>query len=121
MRLHKEDHGVQETKVQNPKIIIMLVEKKAEEIDVSSTPDMSTGDVETQGFDHVATKKLLRKLDWHIIPFMSLIYLLSVHQLVIISREATDAVKMLSRSNKYRQRPPRPSRAGSKAPRPAIQ
>ncbi|KAL8397215.1 hypothetical protein RB594_004073 [Gaeumannomyces avenae] len=32
--------------------------------------------VEAQGFDEHATKKLLRKLDWHIIPFMSLIYLL---------------------------------------------
>ncbi|RAR14109.1 high-affinity nicotinic acid transporter [Stemphylium lycopersici] len=33
-------------------------------------------DTETQGFDAAATKKLLRKLDWHLIPFMSLIYLL---------------------------------------------
>ncbi len=31
--------------------------------------------VETQGFDEARTRKLLRKLDWHIIPFMSLIYL----------------------------------------------
>jgi hypothetical protein len=30
---------------------------------------------ESQPFDQNATKKLLRKLDWHIIPFMSLIYL----------------------------------------------
>ncbi|KAH3911830.1 hypothetical protein HBH56_129120 [Parastagonospora nodorum] len=37
---------------------------------------LPAGDVETQGFDASATKKLLRKLDWHIIPFMSLIYLL---------------------------------------------
>jgi uncharacterized protein (UPF0335 family) len=37
--------------------------------------DILAGDVETQGFDASATKKLLRKLDWHIIPFMSLIYL----------------------------------------------
>jgi hypothetical protein len=36
---------------------------------------LPAGDVETQGFDASATKKLLRKLDWHIIPFMSLIYL----------------------------------------------
>lgn len=26
-------------------------------------------------FDHKETKTLLRKLDWHLIPFMSLIYL----------------------------------------------
>jgi sugar phosphate permease len=31
---------------------------------------------ESQPFDQNANKKLLRKLDWHIIPFMSLIYLL---------------------------------------------
>ncbi|GKT63087.1 high-affinity nicotinic acid transporter [Colletotrichum tofieldiae] len=31
---------------------------------------------ESQAFDESSTKKLLRKLDWHIIPFMSLIYLL---------------------------------------------
>lgn len=30
---------------------------------------------EAVAYDHSATKKLLRKLDWHIIPFMSLIYL----------------------------------------------
>ncbi|OAL03098.1 high-affinity nicotinic acid transporter [Phaeosphaeriaceae sp. SRC1lsM3a] len=38
--------------------------------------DILSGDVEVQGYDAHATKKLLRKLDWHIIPFMSLIYLL---------------------------------------------
>ncbi|KAK2770067.1 high-affinity nicotinic acid transporter [Colletotrichum kahawae] len=31
---------------------------------------------ESQTWDMHSTKKLLRKLDWHIIPFMSLIYLL---------------------------------------------
>lgn len=31
---------------------------------------------ESQPYDDKSTKKLLRKLDWHIIPFMSLIYLL---------------------------------------------
>lgn len=30
---------------------------------------------EAVAYDRNATKKLLRKLDWHIIPFMSLIYL----------------------------------------------
>ncbi|KAH7385556.1 major facilitator superfamily domain-containing protein [Phaeosphaeria sp. MPI-PUGE-AT-0046c] len=38
--------------------------------------DVLSGDVEVQGYDEQATKKLLRKLDWNIIPFMSLIYLL---------------------------------------------
>ncbi|KAH8723651.1 high-affinity nicotinic acid transporter [Phaeosphaeriaceae sp. PMI808] len=50
-----------------------MEEKK---IPTESAVDISSGDVETQGFDQSATKKLLRKLDWHIIPFMSLIYLL---------------------------------------------
>ena len=40
----------------------------------TSTP-LPAVDIETQSFDPPATKNLLRKLDWHIIPFMSLIYL----------------------------------------------
>lgn len=32
-------------------------------------------DAEAAGWDHKATCKLLWKLDWNIIPFMSLIYL----------------------------------------------
>jgi hypothetical protein len=60
----------------------MSEEKKSGEFVVSTTPDLSTGEVESQGFDHAATKKLLRKLDWHVIPFMSLIYLLSVHETI---------------------------------------
>lgn len=58
----------------------MSEEKTAGTVGIS-TPDLSTGEVESQGFDQAATKKLLRKLDWHIIPFMSLIYLLSVIRL----------------------------------------
>lgn len=27
------------------------------------------------GFDQSATKKLLRKLDWHLVPFLALLYL----------------------------------------------
>lgn len=34
--------------------------------------------IESQGLDRQATIKLLRKMDWHIIPFMSLIYLQAV-------------------------------------------
>jgi hypothetical protein len=49
-----------------------MEEKKAS---TETAVDILSGDVETQGFDEPATKKLLRKLDWHIIPFMSLIYL----------------------------------------------
>lgn len=36
---------------------------------------IATGEIEPQGFDGLATKRLLSKLDWHLIPFMSLIYL----------------------------------------------
>jgi hypothetical protein len=53
----------------------MSEEKTANKTVVLPDPDTASGDVETQGFDAKATKKLLRKLDWHIIPFMSLIYL----------------------------------------------
>ena len=31
---------------------------------------------ESNAFDAQGTKQLLRKLDWHLIPFLSLIYLL---------------------------------------------
>jgi hypothetical protein len=35
----------------------------------------SLGLTEAQGFDQKATRRLVRKLDWHLIPFLSLIYL----------------------------------------------
>ena len=41
--------------------------------DVSASDSVEIGEV--LEYDEHATKKLLRKLDWHIIPFMSLIYL----------------------------------------------
>jgi hypothetical protein len=40
---------------------------------------LSVDNVESQGFDEKATKKLIRKLDWHLIPFLSLIYLYVNH------------------------------------------
>ncbi|KAF1954542.1 high-affinity nicotinic acid transporter [Byssothecium circinans] len=54
----------------------MADEKIEDKAIVLPESDIASGDVETQGFDAKATKKLLRKIDWHIIPFMSLIYLL---------------------------------------------
>jgi hypothetical protein len=42
---------------------------------IETAIDVASGEVEMQGFDAAATKRLLRNLDWHIIPFMSLIYL----------------------------------------------
>ncbi|KAI8941695.1 hypothetical protein NX059_002905 [Plenodomus lindquistii] len=44
--------------------------------DVTTASTPVEGEIESQAFDPCATKKLLRKLDWHLIPFMSLIYLL---------------------------------------------
>ncbi|ORY58842.1 high-affinity nicotinic acid transporter [Pseudomassariella vexata] len=50
-------------------------------VTTATKPEKSSGSAsldvaELQGFDQNATKTLLRKLDWHLIPFMSLIYLL---------------------------------------------
>lgn len=42
-------------------------EKKADSVSVHIA--------EGQSYDAKETKRLLRKLDWHLIPFMSLIYL----------------------------------------------
>lgn len=64
---------------------------------------------ETEGFDRGATKKLLRRLDWHIIPFMSLIYL-SVASSCDLTNFLTvlmQAQTLLSGSNKHRKRPSR--------------
>lgn len=53
----------------------MAGKKELEDAEVVPVSDVASGDVESSGFDVAGTKKLLRKLDWHIIPFMSLIYL----------------------------------------------
>lgn len=60
----------------------MSDEKKAVAVDTlpgdtsgSNSIDITTQVDEAQGYDQKATKALLRKLDWNIIPFMSLIYL----------------------------------------------
>ena len=55
---------------------------EGQEIDISrtlhSTPT-SVGnpreDPEAPQFDHARTKTLLRKLDWHLVPFLALLYL----------------------------------------------
>jgi MFS transporter, ACS family, DAL5 transporter family protein len=41
----------------------------------SAVASLNNVDVEVEGWDEKATKRLLWRLDWHIIPFMSLIYL----------------------------------------------
>jgi len=40
-----------------------------------NTSSLDVVEIEVAGWDEKSTKRLLRKLDWHIIPFMSLIYL----------------------------------------------
>ncbi|KAG0633986.1 major facilitator superfamily domain-containing protein [Tuber brumale] len=52
------------------------IEKDAKHIDGAVTPDsLESSDVAC--FDEKRTKKLLRKLDWHLVPFLALLYLLS--------------------------------------------
>lgn len=52
-------------------------EKQPTSAEVASDSGNGSGSdiTDSAGFDQKATKKLLRRLDWHIIPFMSLIYL----------------------------------------------
>jgi len=47
--------------------------QSAEETSAAASVDLV--DQEAQGWDEQATRRLLRRLDWHIIPIMSLIYL----------------------------------------------
>lgn len=51
-----------------------IKEKALEPRDTSATASVVEIN-EAVAYDRSATKKLLRRLDWHIIPFMSLIYL----------------------------------------------
>lgn len=53
-----------------------MAEKTSNEIVVAAAAALDSKEAESNGFDASATKKLLRKLDWHLLPFMSLIYLL---------------------------------------------
>lgn len=56
-----------------------IQEKKVEPVESSpSDSDRDVAEVESSepaGWDKKATAKLLRKLDWNIIPIMSIIYL----------------------------------------------
>jgi hypothetical protein len=60
--------------LQAPRFSCEPAKMELEKTNTNIATDVAS-DVETQGFDPQATKKLLRKLDWHLIPFMSLIYL----------------------------------------------
>ena len=72
-----ENPGTRSTSLSATKSSTVTMDEKkvASEATVLSTSDVSDGEIESQGFDVKETKKLLRRLDWHIIPFMSLIYL----------------------------------------------
>lgn len=49
--------------------------------DTKEQPDMMlespSGSESNLGFDKSMTAKLVRKIDWHIVPFLALLYLLS--------------------------------------------
>jgi len=48
--------------------------KDAKYVDGVVTPD-SLESSDGASFDEKRTKKLLRKLDWHLVPFLALLYL----------------------------------------------
>jgi len=50
--------------------------KEAKHVDGAVTPD-SLESSDGASFDEKRTKKLLRKMDWHLVPFLALLYLLS--------------------------------------------
>lgn len=59
----------------------------------TSSGDTTPDGLEPQGYDAKATKRLLRKRDWHIIPFMSLIYLCVLPSLLLYRAYYLDYVK----------------------------
>jgi hypothetical protein len=59
----------------------MAEKKETADAEVAIVLDTASGDMSPPAFDESSTKKLLRKVDWHIIPFMSLIYLCVPHHL----------------------------------------
>lgn len=60
---------VQTNIAQTEKVPTMIAEKSV---------TTSIESAETQAFNPQATKKLVRKIDWHLIPFLSLIYLYAI-------------------------------------------
>jgi hypothetical protein len=71
----------------------MTEKKDVADAEVAAVLDVASGDLELSGFDAKATKKLLRRLDWHIIPFMSLIYLYVSHSFILLnSCEGTNLI-----------------------------
>jgi hypothetical protein len=57
---------------------ISMDEKRDRSLDQASDPDaLKDGDQWRHGIDPVHEKRILRKLDLHLLPFVSLLYLLS--------------------------------------------
>lgn len=68
--------GIKTSVRESQRLFVIMAEKTVHDATVVPVSvDTSSEDAEPQGFDAAGTKKLLRKLDWHLIPFMSLIYL----------------------------------------------
>jgi hypothetical protein len=59
------------TKTDESGLTSALYREKNKSVAASSSTDTP----QSQPFDQAATKRLLRKLDWHLIPFLALIYL----------------------------------------------
>jgi hypothetical protein len=60
------------------KPVINMDEKRDRSLDHASDPEvLKEGDQWRHGIDHVHEKRILRKLDLHLLPFVSLLYLLS--------------------------------------------
>jgi len=66
-------------KVSNSDLSVDANQKEAvdrvEENEKVTTPPAYNSEDEGPRFDEARTKKLLRKLDWHIVPFLALLYL----------------------------------------------
>jgi hypothetical protein len=46
-----------------------------EALEDSKTSDTNAGSTELLQFDQVNTSRLLRKIDWHLVPLLALLYL----------------------------------------------
>lgn len=92
-RVQRAISGISTTSTTNEKDVHYNAES------IISSGNVTPDGLEPQEYDAKATKRLLRKQDWHIIPFMSLIYLyvhlsLRLQKLVIHScRRATEELR----------------------------
>jgi hypothetical protein len=60
------------------KAVVSMDEKRDRSVDLSSDPEaLKEGDQWRHGIDTTHEKRILRRLDLHLLPFVSLLYLLS--------------------------------------------